>query len=78
MENTTDASERERALQLRSIQLRSITAKTLLQTEIIWRHWELEATRLFSLFWGSGDERHLRAFSAHVRAMRGYAGRRRS
>jgi hypothetical protein len=48
------------------------------QTGMIWRRWEREAGRLFSLFWTTSDERHLRAFAEHVYAMRGFAGRRRS
>jgi hypothetical protein len=42
----------------------------------IWRCWELEAVRLFHLFWQTADARHLRAFSQHVYSMRLRAGRR--
>ena len=48
------------------------------QTGMIWRRWEIEAGRLFSLFWRTANPKHLSAFATHVRAMRGYSGRRRS
>lgn len=38
----------------------------------IWQRWKVEAGRLFSLFWTTAYDRHLNAFSAHVRAMRRY------
>ncbi len=40
------------------------------QTGFIWQQWQREARRLFSLFWRTADERHLRAFATHLRAMR--------
>ena len=40
----------------------------------IWKRWEREARRLFIEFWRTADERHLRAFAAHVKAMRSYCG----
>ena len=43
-------------------------------TGIIWKRWEGEARRLFIEFWRTADERHLRAFAAHVKAMRSYCG----
>jgi hypothetical protein len=58
--------------------LRAYHAPGLVQSGFIWRHWEREAARLFSLFWRTADQRHLRAFATHVEAMRGYAGRRQS
>jgi hypothetical protein len=48
----------------------------LVQSGIIWKRWEREAARLFSLFWRTADERHLCAFATHVRAMRTYGGRK--
>jgi hypothetical protein len=48
----------------------------LVQNGIIWAGWEREARRLFILFWQTANERHLRAFAAHVRAMRLYGGPR--
>jgi hypothetical protein len=40
------------------------------QSGFIWQQWEREARRLFIEFWRTADDRHLRAFAAHVRAMR--------
>jgi len=37
---------------------------------ITWRRWELEAARLFSLYWQSGDLTHCHAFGRHIHAMR--------
>ena len=48
----------------------------LVQSGIIWKRWEREAQRLFIEFWRTADDRHLRAFAAHVRAMRSYGGPR--
>jgi len=36
----------------------------------VWQGWQREAARLFNEFWRTADERHLRAFSAHVYGMR--------
>jgi hypothetical protein len=55
----------------------SVIAQHLCGSETIWWRWEIEAGRLFSLFWATANAKHLRAFSAHVQAMRGLAGRRR-
>ena len=48
----------------------------LIQAEVVWNRWEMEAGRLFSLFWRTANERHFRAFVRHVSAMRRLAGRR--
>ena len=48
----------------------------LIQAEVVWNRYEIEAGRLFSLFWATANERHLRAFVRHVSAMRRLAGRR--
>jgi hypothetical protein len=45
---------------------------------IVWKRWQREAARLFSLFWKTNDERHLLAFTTHICAMRVHEGRRRS
>jgi hypothetical protein len=55
---------------------RAYHAPGFVQSGIIWRHWEREAARLFSLFWRTADDRHPRAFAAHVKAMRSYGGPR--
>jgi hypothetical protein len=54
----------------------SASAQLIYRPGIIWRRWEVEAGRLFREFWTTADDRHLTAFATHVRAMRGYAGRR--
>jgi hypothetical protein len=54
------------------------SAQLVCASTIIWRHWEVEAGRLFREFWETSDPRHLRAFAAHVYGMRRMAGRRRS
>lgn len=40
----------------------------------IWKRWGREAARLFRLYWQTNDERHLAAFTTHVRGMRLYGG----
>jgi len=40
------------------------------QAGTIWRGWSREAARMFREFWRTGDDKHLRAFAAHVYAMR--------
>ena len=55
----------------------SVIAQQVCGSELIWRRWEIEAGRIFSLFWQTANDRHLRAFAAHVKAMRALAGRRR-
>ena len=50
----------------------------LLQSKFIWQQWEREARRLFSLFWTTANDKHLKAFVRHIRAMRVHEGRRQS
>ena len=51
-------------------------AAVFVQSRFIWQRWEREARRLFIEFWRTANAKHLRAFAAHVQAMRGLAGRR--
>jgi hypothetical protein len=44
----------------------------ILQPSRIWYGWEVEAGRLFSLFWRTANAKHLAAFCRHVQAMRGH------
>jgi hypothetical protein len=44
------------------------------QSGIVWNRWCREASRLFGLYWLTGDERHLRALGRHIAAMRVYGG----
>lgn len=53
------------------------SAQQVCSAGIIWRHWEIEAGRLFAEFWATADCRHLNAFVQHVKAMRSLAGKRR-
>ena len=38
--------------------------------------WEREAARLFREFWRTGNQKHLRAFSAHVGALRSHQAKK--
>jgi hypothetical protein len=54
---------------------RAYHARGLVQSGIIWKRWEREARRLFIEFWRTADDRRLRAFTTHIRAMRMRAAR---
>ena len=54
-----------------------VRAQPFCAPTVIWQGYEREAARLFREFWRTADERHLRAFTAHVVGMRRLAGRRR-
>jgi hypothetical protein len=49
--------------------------RQLIVSQVRFPSWQLEAARLFSEYWRTADERHLRAFNTHVAAMRSYLGR---
>ena len=55
---------------------RSPIAQPVCASQLIWWRWEVEAGRLFSLFGTTANAKHLRAFAAHVTAMRGLPLRR--
>jgi hypothetical protein len=50
--------------------LRAYHAPGLVQSGIILKRWEGEARRLLIEFWRTADDRHLCAFTTHIRAMR--------
>jgi hypothetical protein len=50
---------------------RAYHAPGSLQTGIIWQRWQREASRLFSVYWRSGNLKHFHAFGRHIHAMRG-------
>jgi len=47
---------------------RGYVAQPTLQT--VWLHWQRQAATFMAEFWRTGDERHLRAFCAHIVGMR--------
>jgi hypothetical protein len=54
----------------------SLSRKCQLErSSLVWNGWQREAARLFTEFWRTDNERHLRAFFTHVVAMRVHAGR---
>ncbi len=55
---------------------RAYHAPSGIQGEVVWAGWLTEASRLFSLYWLSGNLKHFHAFFRHIDAMRSYAGAR--